>query len=66
MAEGKVKKFNAKKGYGFIKQDNGGTLFVHQSAIDTPVYEILNKGDRVSFEVVQSNRGTRANKVRKL
>ena len=66
LAAGKVKMFNAKKGYGFIKQDDWCTLFVHQSAIDMPGYKTLNKGDRVIFEVVQSKRGPRANRVRKL
>ena len=66
MAEGTVKWFNDQKGYGFIEQDGEGDLFVHHSAIDMPGFKSLNEGDRVSFEVEETQRGQSAKNVRKL
>lgn len=66
MAEGTVKWFSEKKGYGFIQQDGGEDLFVHHSAIDMPGFKTLNEGDRVSFEVEQSDRGPKAKNVKKI
>lgn len=51
MNQGTVKWFNAEKGYGFIKNDNGGDdLFVHFSAIMTDGYKTLEEGQKVSFD----------------
>ncbi|MBW1679534.1 MAG: cold-shock protein, partial [Deltaproteobacteria bacterium] len=47
MAEGIVKWFSEKKGYGFIEQEEGKDLFVHHSAIDIPGFKTLAEGDRV-------------------
>jgi len=66
MAEGTVKWFNEKKGFGFITQDNAGDIFVHFSSIITPGFKTLAEGDRVSFEVEQGDRGPKAKDVRKL
>ncbi len=66
MAEGTVKWFSEKKGYGFIQQDGGEDLFVHHSAIDMPGFKTLNEGDRVSFEVEESDRGPKAKDVKKI
>jgi len=66
MAEGTVKRFNERKGFGFISQDNGGDVFVHFSAINMPGFKKLEEGDRVSFEVEEGNRGPQAKDVRKL
>ena len=66
MAEGTVKMFNERRGYGFIKQDDGEEVFVHHSAIDMSGFKTLNEGDRVSFEIEQSDRGPRAKNVKKL
>ncbi len=66
MAEGTVKWFSEKKGYGFIQQDGGEDLFVHHSAIDMPGFKTLNEGDRVSFEVEDSDRGPKAKNVKKI
>ncbi len=66
MAEGTVKWFSEKKGYGFIQQDGGEDLFVHHSAIDMPGFKTLNEGDRVSFEVEESDRGPKAKNVKKI
>jgi CspA family cold shock protein len=66
MAEGTVKWFNEKKGYGFIKQDDGGDIFVHHSAINMPGFKTLSEGDRVSFEVGRGKKGPEAQDVKKL
>ena len=58
MAQGKVKWFNAEKGYGFIEQDNGGAdVFVHYTAIDVQGYRSLEEAQRVEFEVTQGPKG---------
>ena len=66
MPEGKVKWFNNTKGFGFIEQDGGNDLFVHNSAIQGEGFKLLAEGDRVSFDVVQGDKGHRAENVRKL
>lgn len=66
MAEGTVKWFSDKKGYGFIQQEDGSDLFVHYSAINTPGFKTLSEGDRVSFEVEESDRGPKAKNVTKI
>ena len=66
MAEGKVKWFNDRKGFGFIEQDSGQDLFVHHSAIAGEGFKSLAEGDRVSFDVVQGPKSPAAENVRKL
>ena len=66
VAEGTVKWFSEKKGYGFIEQDEGGDIFVHHSAINMPGFKILYEGDRVSFDVGQGTKGPAAQNVTKL
>ena len=57
MPTGKVKWFNATKGYGFIAPDNGGKdVFVHVSAVERAGYSSLAEGAKVSFDIV-ANRG---------
>ena len=66
MAEGKVKWFNGKKGYGFITPDDGGKdIFVHHSAIQAEGFRVLNEGEAVAFEVVQGQKGPQAANVTK-
>ena len=56
MPKGKVKWFNANKGFGFIEPEDGGKdVFVHMSALETAGIDNLNEGDVVSFEVVSEN-----------
>jgi CspA family cold shock protein len=66
MAEGIVKWFNDSKGFGFIQQEGGKDLFVHHSAIQGEGFKSLAEGDRVSFDVVQGQKGPAAENVRKL
>ncbi len=63
MSEGTVKWFNASKGFGFIEQDNGNDVFVHYSAIKSDGYKSLDEGARVSFDVVEGNKGPAAENV---
>ncbi|MEV4255045.1 cold-shock protein [Spirillospora sp. NPDC049652] len=64
MAQGTVKWFNADKGYGFIAVDGGRDVFVHYSAIQMDGYRSLEQGQRVEFEIIQSDRGPQAEAVR--
>ncbi|HYQ60754.1 MAG TPA: cold shock domain-containing protein [Desulfatiglandales bacterium] len=66
MAEGVVKWFNANKGYGFIKREEGQDLFVHFSSINMQGYKSLTEGDKVSFEVEDTDRGPQAKNVVKV
>ncbi len=66
MAQGTVKWFSDKKGYGFIEREDGPDLFVHYSSIDTPGFKSINEGDQVSFDVEESDRGPEAKNVKKL
>ena len=60
---GKVKWFNAEKGYGFITSDEGKDNFVHYSAIQADGFRSLEEGQTVSFEIVESDRGQQAANV---
>jgi CspA family cold shock protein len=64
MAEGIVKWFDEKKGFGFIESDDGGDLFVHFSAIQIDGFKTLYEGQRVQFESHQGPKGPAALKVR--
>lgn len=63
LAEGIVKWFNEKKGFGFIEQDEGQDVFVHFSAINSQGFKTLAEGERVSFDVEQDTRGPAATNV---
>ncbi|MFA5554133.1 MAG: cold-shock protein [Phycisphaerae bacterium] len=64
MSTGRVKWFNAKKGFGFIAPDDGGAdLFVHHSEIRTEGYASLDEGQKVQFEVGQGKKGPCATNV---
>ncbi|MGD9158227.1 MAG: cold-shock protein [Desulfobacteraceae bacterium] len=60
MANGTVKWFNNRKGFGFIQQEDGPDLFVHFSSINSDGYRSLNEGEEVTFEVEDGERGPKA------
>ncbi len=64
MPQGKVKFFNAEKGYGFITQDDGDDVFVHFSNIDGTGYRTLDEGQSVEFEIGPGRKGPEALNVR--
>ncbi|ANF98478.1 cold-shock protein [Paenibacillus sp. WLX1005] len=64
--QGKVKWFNAEKGYGFIETDEGGDVFVHFSAIQSEGFKTLEEGQSVEFDIVEGARGPQAANVIKL
>ncbi len=66
MAKGTVKWFNDKKGFGFISQDNGDDVFVHQTSIQGDGFRTLAEGDKVEFEVIKDQKGYKATNVVKL
>jgi len=63
MPDGKVKWFNPRKGYGFIATADGRDVFVHYSSISGDGYKSLVEGDPVSFDVVEGEKGLRAENV---
>jgi len=60
---GTVKWFNNTKGYGFISQPSGADVFVHYSAIKENGFKTLREGEEVTFEIVSSEKGAKAEKV---
>ncbi|WP_220033132.1 cold shock domain-containing protein [Aneurinibacillus soli] len=66
MMQGKVKWFNAEKGFGFIERENGDDVFVHFSAIQSEGFKSLEEGQSVEFEIVEGARGPQAANVIKL
>jgi len=63
MPEGKVKWFNPRKGYGFIADSAGQEVFVHYASIASQGYKTLAEGGAVSFDIVESEKGPRAENV---
>ena len=63
MNTGKVKWFNAEKGFGFITTEDGKDVFVHYSAIQGSGYKSLEEGEAVTFEITESDRGPQAANV---
>ncbi len=56
MANGTVKWFSNKKGYGFIEQEDGPDVFVHHSGINSDGFKSLNEGDQVTFDIEQGEK----------
>jgi cold shock protein len=63
MENGKVKWFNAEKGFGFIEREGGDDVFVHFSAIQGEGFKTLEEGQSVTFSVEQGARGPQAANV---
>jgi CspA family cold shock protein len=63
MAEGKVKWYDKKKGYGFILSDDGSDIFVHYTSFSETSTRSLNDGEDVTFDVVPGEKGPRAQNV---
>jgi CspA family cold shock protein len=66
MASGKIKWFDNKKGFGFITQDSGQDVFVHHTAIVGSGFKTFEEGDAVSFEILSSEKGLKAEKVQRV
>jgi len=66
LAEGTVKWFSEKKGFGFIEQEDGNDLFVHHTDIEMEGFRTLSEGERVSFNIEESDRGPKAKNVTRL
>ncbi|MGD9677422.1 MAG: cold-shock protein [Vulcanibacillus sp.] len=66
MQQGTVKWFNADKGYGFLQAEDGNDIFIHFSAIQSEGYKSLDEGDKVEFDIVDSDRGPQASNVKVL
>jgi cold shock protein len=65
MASGKVKWFDNRKGFGFIAQETGQDVFVHHTCIEGNGYKTLHEGEVVNFEIVQSEKGLKAQHVQR-
>jgi len=65
MERGRVKWFNAEKGFGFIERDGGNDVFVHFSAINMDGFKTLEEGTEVQFEVVEGAKGPQAANVQR-
>ena len=61
---GKVKWYNARKGFGFIEGEDGKDIFVHRTSLDQGVF--LNEGDSVEYEIEESDKGPKAINIKKL
>ena len=66
MKKGTVKWFNAKKGFGFITDEEGNDVFVHFSALNMEGFKALEEGQAVEFEAVNGEKGPQAANVTRL
>ena len=66
MAEGRIKWYNEKKGYGFIESDKDGDIFVHSTGIEDHGFFPLRADDRITFEIKETQRGKQAVKVKRI
>jgi CspA family cold shock protein len=66
MATGKVKWFDNRKGFGFIDYESTGKdVFVHHTCIDGEGFKTLKEGETVSFELIESDKGPKAQHVQR-
>jgi len=61
---GTVKWYNARKGYGFVESEDSKDVFVHRSAVPMGIF--LKEGDKVEFEIEDSDKGPKAVNIKKL
>ncbi len=66
MPTGTVKWFNDKKGFGYISVEGGEDIFVHHTSIESEGFRTLEEGDKVEFEIVQDEKGNKAENVKKV
>ncbi len=66
MAEGRIKWYSEKKGYGFIEMENGEEIFLHSTGVQDHGHFGLQKNDRVYYEIKKTNRGSQAFKVKSI
>ncbi|MSS62539.1 cold shock domain-containing protein [Velocimicrobium porci] len=64
--KGTVKWFNAKKGFGFISDEEGKDVFVHFSALQMDGFKVLNENEEVEFDIIDGEKGPQAANVVKL
>ncbi|MBW1898245.1 MAG: cold shock domain-containing protein [Deltaproteobacteria bacterium] len=64
MAEGQIKWYSEKKGYGFIETEDNGEIFVHKTGIEDHGFFGLRQFDKVSYEVKKTEKGIQAIKVK--
>ena len=62
--KGKMKFFNAQKGFGFVAGEDGNEVFVHQSALGEGV--TIDEGDEIEYDVEEGDRGPKATNIKKL
>jgi cold shock protein len=62
--KGKVKWFNAKKGFGFLESEDGKDIFVHFSALTMEGYKTLEEGQEVVFDITDGPKGPQASNVK--
>ena len=65
MANGTVKWFDDRKGFGFIEQEDGTDVFVHYTNIEGTGFRSLNEGERVTFDVEEGKKGPTATNVKR-
>ncbi|MBV4418946.1 cold-shock protein [Clostridium tyrobutyricum] len=63
MMSGTVKWFNSEKGYGFITGEDGKDVFAHFSQINVDGYKTLEEGQKVSYDVVDGQKGPQAENI---
>jgi CspA family cold shock protein len=66
MAEGRIKWYNEKKGYGFIESDEDGDIFVHSTGIEDHGFFTLRADDRITFDIKETQRGKQAIRVKRI
>jgi CspA family cold shock protein len=66
MAIGTVKWFNESKGFGFLTKEDGTDVFAHFSAIAGDGFKTLEEGAQVSFDVIEGDKGPKAENIEKI